>query len=196
MLYRPILVVLLLSTTMVAMAQEAVPASSIGVRVFRPAKLELLTPGIIMSTVIDQMNRPQGPIPEETNVSLQFAKAFKDATREKLRLSDIPTQEEPSTRRRNSHQSLPGTLEMFADYQSVQYLPLKWSTYQYGLKVRARMVGDDGRASWEHKCYIKPFKEDPRFQLTKDAFDSEGSALRRVISAAAEHCAHEIADKL
>ena len=58
------------------------------------------------------------------------------------------------------------------------------------------MVGDDGRASWEHKCYIKPFKEDPRFQLTKDAFDSEGSALRRVISAAAEHCAHEIADKL
>jgi hypothetical protein len=178
------------------MAQEAAPASPIEMRVFRPAKLELLTPGIIMSNVIDQMNRPQGPIPQETNVSLQFAKAFKDASGEKLFLSDVPIEEEPTARRRSSHQSLPGTLEMFADYQSIQYLPLKWSTYQYGLKVRARMVGDDGRVSWEHKCYIKPFKEDPRFQLTKDAFDSEGRALRAVISAAAEHCAREIADKL
>ncbi|MDR7069274.1 hypothetical protein J2X02_002125 [Pseudoxanthomonas japonensis] len=191
-----LILLFLLIAPLVASAEEITQSSVVKVRVFRPEKLELLTPGVIMSNVIDGINRPQGPVPRETVVSLLFADALKSAVAKKMEVSDIPEDVEEQKRKRPLSPSEPNTLEIFADYQSIQYLPLKWSTYQYGLKVRARMIGADGRVSWEQKCYIKPFNEDLRFQLTKDQFDGDGVAIGKVIRSAAEFCADEVSKKI
>ena len=187
---------LLASASALAWAQDS--SQTIQIVAFREPPLGTLTPGQIFGPgLIDNMTKPEGVLPKEISASIQFATALRQELIAKgFLLSDVPSEVRPQKRNRPLAASTPNTLEVFTDYQAIQYLPFNWDKYQYGLKSRARLISADGSEAWEKNCYIKPTKKDERFQISKEAFAGDALRVQQVVQAAAAECANQVARQI
>jgi hypothetical protein len=170
----------------------------IAVEVYRDTPLFLLQVGDLAGDgVIKSMTQAEGPIPKEVSASTQLAIALQSELKaHSMQLGPIPEEVLAQKRGHSLNGDRPNTIQIFTDYSSISYLPFHWGTYQYGIKGRARLIDNDGKVVWEKKCYIKTTKADPRFQIAKEGFDSEGRRVREVVRAASQECARIIAGQI
>ncbi|MFC0682549.1 hypothetical protein ACFFGH_32360 [Lysobacter korlensis] len=173
-------------------------AEQVTIEVFREPPLLLLQVGALAGDgLIERMTQAQGPVPKEVSVSHQLADSLLvELAARDMPLGPVPTEAQPQKRGRSLSGDKPSSLQVFTDYSAISYLPFRWGTYQYGMKGRARFIDSNGKVVWEKKCYIKHTKEDPRFQITKEGFDSEGRRIQEVVQAAAQECARLIAKEI